>query len=194
MPSTNQEGPGEITHVLRQMRDGSPEALEQLVALTQADLRRIAAARMRGERADHTLQPTALVNEAYIKLVRGETLSFQDRVHFLSVMARIMRQIVVDYARAARAEKRGGGFHIVPTEGKELIGRGRDSDVLALDQALQRLERKDPRTLKVVELRFFGGLTIDETAEVLKVSPRTVKHDWEFGRAWLKKQLSPNRP
>ena len=184
---------GEVTRLLRIARDGDANALEQIYELVYAELRRIAAARLRAERDGHTLQPTALVNEAYLKLAASPGAGIQDRSHFLSVAARAMRQVLVDHARRRDAAKRGAGVAPATLTGRRLASpdpAGLDSDeLLALDAALDRLDAMDSRLRQVVELRFFGGLTDTEVGEVLGVTRRTVQRDWTRARAWLYGEL-----
>jgi len=184
---------GEVTRLLRVARDGNPEALDRIFDLVYEELRRIAAARLRAEREGHTLQPTALVNEAYMKLVASPGAGLQDRSHFLSVAARAMRQVLVDHARRRDAAKRGAGVEPATLTGRGLASpdaSGLDSDeLLALDDALDRLDALDSRLRQVVELRFFGGLTDTEVGEVLGVTRRTVQRDWTRARAWLYGEL-----
>jgi RNA polymerase sigma factor (TIGR02999 family) len=178
----------DVTTLLALYREGRRDALEQLVPLVYAELRRVAARALRGERQGHTLQPTALVHEAYVKLL-GQQTPWQDRAHFLGCAARIMRNLLVDHARARRAEKRGGaGLTVTLGEGLA-IEAARDLDVLALHEALEQLAALDARQARVVELRYFGGLSVEETAEVLDVSQATVYAEWAVARAWLRRRL-----
>ncbi len=196
MPETRSKKPGEITLLLARVQEGDREAEAKLIAEVYDELRKLAAAYLRRERPDHTLQPTALVNEAYLKLADLNRLRWQDRSHFFGVAARLMRQILVDHARARRAVKRGRDVVLVPASKALVIDRRQKnpSDVLAIHEALNALERKDARAAQVVECRFFGGLSIEETAEALHISPRTVRHDWQIGRAWLRDRLEPAKP
>ena len=184
---------GEVTRLLRVARDGEPAALDRVYELVYAELRRIAAARLRAERDGHTLQPTALVNEAYMKLAASPGAGVQDRPHFLAVAARAMRQVLVDHARRRDAAKRGAGVAPATLTGRGLASpdpSGLDSDeLIALDDALDRLDAIDTRLRQVVELRFFGGLTDSEVGEVLGVTRRTVQRDWTRARAWLYGEL-----
>ena len=173
---------GEVTRLLRVARDGDAQALEQIYVLVYEELRRIAAARLRTERDGHTLQPTALVNEAYMKLAASPGAGIQDRSHFLSIAARAMRQVLVDHARRRDAVKRGAGVEPATLTGRRLASPGDESELdsdelLALDAALDRLDEFDPRLRQVVELRYFGGLTDTEVGEVLGVTRRTVQRD-----------------
>lgn len=188
------ESPGEVTLLLERVRSGDKEAETRLIETVHGELRRIAKAHMRRERADHTLQTTALVNEAYLKLVGQKGAQFHNRAHFFAVAAKVMRRILVDYARSRLAEKRGAGRDVLPLDEALVFSPQRSGEVVALDEALQRLQREDERVSRVIELRFFGGLTVEETAEVLNVSARTVKREWSFGRAWLRAELGPGGP
>jgi RNA polymerase sigma-70 factor (ECF subfamily) len=180
-----------VAQLLVAHRDGDREALDRLVPLVHAELRRIAARYLSHERSDHTLQPTALVNEAYLRLLQAEDLAFENRPHFIGIAARLMREILVDYARRHGARKRGGNRQRVTlTEGVALQEAGEDVDLLALDEALGRLAEKDAHLARLVELRYFGGLTVEETAEVLGSSPRTVKREWAVARVWLRRLMT----
>jgi RNA polymerase sigma factor (TIGR02999 family) len=179
-----------VTRLLVDVRLGRRDALDRLLPLVHDELHRIAAGYMRRERADHTLQPTALVNEAYLRLVDQRDVEWRDRAHFLGVAAQLMRMILVDHARARRAAKRAGGAERVPLDETVLVGGERDIDLLALDEALGRLAAFDAGLCRVVELRYFGGLTTRETAEVLGVSPATVEREWATARGWLRRELT----
>lgn len=181
---------GEVTRLLVQLRKGDPDAESKLVPLVYKRLHQLAAGYMRRERRNHTLQPTALVNEAYLRLISQEKTDWHDRAHFFGVAARLMRQILVDHARARQAGKRGGLAEKLPLDEAWDFCPTKSQELVQLDDALQRLERFDPQQARVVELRFFGGLTVEETAEVLGISPRTVKRDWSVARAWLHGELS----
>lgn len=163
-------------------------ALERLVPLVYAELRRIARACMAGERRGHTLQPTALINEAYLRLVDVRQVDWQNRSHFLAMSARVMRRVLVDMARARKGERRDGGAQVTLDERLAVVGEP-GQDVLALHDALDALAKEHPRKSQVIELRFFGGLTEQETAGVLHVSPDTVTRDWRFAKAWLQREL-----
>jgi RNA polymerase sigma factor (TIGR02999 family) len=184
-----------ITDLLQAWGRGDPDALTQLTPLVYAQLRKLAGNQMRRERVGQELQTTALVHEAYLRLVRIGDLRWQDRTHFFAVSARIMRRILVDGARARRRVKRGGGAayeaHDGPFDFDRLAASKteRSSELCALDDALESLATVDARRAQVVELRFFGGLTVDETADVLSVSPQTVMRDWRLARAWLTREL-----
>jgi len=183
---------GAVTGLLLKWRQGDAEALARLLPLVYDELRQIAARQLQRERADHTLQPTAIVHETFLKLVDLPRLQWQDRAHFLAVASRLMRQVLVDYARARHTLKRGGSQppreQAEPAEQAVAI-EGGQVDVLALDSALERLAAFDSEQARLVELRFFGGLTIAETADVLRSSPATVKRDWDTARTWLFREL-----
>jgi RNA polymerase sigma factor (TIGR02999 family) len=181
--------PAEITALLRRFQDGDEAARADLIVLVQQDLRVIAARYMRRERRGHTLQTTALVNEAYMRLVDVNSVDWRDRAHFFAVAANVMRRILVDHARRRIAGKRGGGFELLPLDEGLACAPAEPEELVKLDDALERLAAKDPRSSRVIELRFFGGLSIEESAEVLKVSPRTVKREWTFARAWLREEM-----
>ena len=177
-----------MTGLLLAWRGGDEAALEQLVPLVHQELHRIARGCMRGERAGHSLQATALVNEAYLRLIGAQQVDWQNRVHFLAVSARLMRRILVDFARAKNYQKRGGGAQAVTLdEALVVVEPGRD--LVAIDEALDALAKMDERKAKVVEMRFFGGLTVEETAAALSVSPDTVMRDWRLAKAWLMREL-----
>ena len=178
-----------VTTLLRAWRAGDAGALDRLIPLVHEELHRLAQGYMRGERPDHTLQATALVNEAYLRLVDA-AVDWKDRAHFFAVAATTMRRILVSHARGRLAAKRGqGGIAVTLCEDHAVVA-ARDTDLLALDEALAALERIDPRQSRIVELRYFAGLTIEETAGALGVSPATVKLDWSLARAWLFRELS----
>ena len=182
--------PGEITRLLVEVTRGNNEAESRLVPLVYTELRRLARRYMRQERPDHTLQATALVHEAYLRLAGEKEISWQNRAHFYGVAANIMRRILVDHARAKQAKKRGGSDQEVSFDEAVLAQPEAPKDFLAIDEALERLAERDPRQSRIVELRFFGGLSEEETAEVLGISVRTVKRDWQVARAWLYKEIS----
>ncbi len=183
----------EVTQLLRAWSEGDEQALEKLVPLVYAELHRLARYYMAGERAGHTLQTSALVNEAYLRLVDFKRVSWQNRAHFLGVSAQLMRRILVDFARSRRSLKRGGETVTVSLEERSIAFPDKGADVVALDDALTTLAAMDPRRSRVVELRFFGGLSAEETAEVLKVSAETVLHDWKLAKVWLLRELSMDR-
>ena len=179
-----------VARLLVAHRGGDREAFDRLVPLVYAELRRIAARYLSRERAGHTLQPTALVNEAYLRLVQSDDVEFENRAHFVGIAARLMREILVDHARRHGARKRGGRQQRVTlTEGVALL-EASDVDLLALDEALEKLAEKDAHLARLVELRYFGGLSVEETAEVLGSSPRTVKRDWAAAKVWLRRRMS----
>jgi len=178
-----------LTTILREIADGKDHSLARLMPLVYDELRRLAALHLRTERADHTLQPTALVHEAYLLLLKQEKREWQDRALFFQVAAQMMRRVLVDYARQHHRAKRGGSAIKVSLEDVSLFAKGRAAEVLAVDESLNRLAVKDARQAQVVELRFYGGLTVEETASVLKISPKTVKRDWNVARAWIYGQL-----
>jgi RNA polymerase sigma factor (TIGR02999 family) len=179
----------DVTRLLARWKDGDEAALQQLVPIVHEELRRLAWRQMAGERPGHTLQPTALVNEAYLRLVNLKEMQWQNRAHFFAMGARLMRRILVDFARSRGYQKRGGGAKQVSfTEALE-VAEGQPTDVVALNDALEALADVDERKSRVVELRFFGGLSVEETAEVLNVSRETVKRDWKFAKMWLLRHL-----
>jgi RNA polymerase sigma factor (TIGR02999 family) len=180
----------EVTVLLRAWSEGDEKALDALMPLVHDELRRIARGCLQGERANRSVQATELVNEAFLRLVDVQQVSWQNRTHFLAMSARLMRRVLVDLARTRAADKRGGGAVAVTLDEAAICGVARDADVARLDDALQALAALDGRKSRVVELKFFGGLTVDETAAVLKVSSKTVLRDWEFARAWLQRELS----
>ena len=182
--------PKEITELLVAWSDGDQAALEKLSPLVYGELHRLAHRYMQRERAGHTLQTTALVNEAYVRLIDWKNVRWQNRAHFFGVSAQLMRRILVDFARSRAYEKRGGGVHTVTLHDAIEVSNDKGVDLAALDEALSALAELDPRQSKVVELRFFGGLTNEEAAEVLKVSVATVRRDWSLARAWLHRELS----
>lgn len=179
-----------ITQLLSDCRLGDREALDELLPLVYSELRRLADSCFRRERSDHTLQPTALVHEAYMRLVGGGGVTWQNRTHFFGIAARLMRQILVNHAEARGAEKRGGDVRRVALDEAISFFQKQDIELVRLDDALATLERLDARQSQIVELRFFGGLSIDETAEALAISPATVKRDWDMAKTWLFRELS----
>jgi RNA polymerase sigma factor (TIGR02999 family) len=181
--------PGDVTLLLASARKGDRGAVDALLPIVYKELRRVASVYMRKERVDNTLQPTALVHEAYMKLVGQHSVEWQNRAHFLAVAAQQMRRILVDRARARSTSKRGGEMAVVQLDEGLASAVTRDRDLVALDEALRELARKDERLARVVELRFFGGLTIEETAEVLRISTATVDRDWVAARAWLRREM-----
>jgi RNA polymerase sigma factor (TIGR02999 family) len=185
--------PGEVTQLLAQLRAGDREAESKLMPLVYVELRRLAAYYMRGERADHTLQPTALVHEAYLRLIKLHKVDWQSRSHFFATAATAMRRILVDYARAHGANKREGLRDAICLDEAMVVFPARAAQLIALDDALDRLAKLDARKSKIVELRFFGGLSEEEAGAVLGVSARTVKRDWQFAKAWLYNEVNRNR-
>jgi len=178
-----------VTQLLRAWSGGNEEALTELLPLVDAELRRLAKAYMARERQGHTLQATALVNEAFIRLIDTGNVAWNDRAHFLGIAARLMRRVLIDHARARGMKKRGAGGYLVPLDEDMAIAPAANIDVLALDAALAALSAIDQRKGRVVEMRFFGGMTVEETAEVLHVSTDTVKRDWRMAKLWLLKAL-----
>ena len=181
----------EVTALLKQWGGGDRKALEQLLPLVYGELRRLAASYLRDERSDHTLQPTALVHEAYIRLAGQRDVAWQNRAHFFGIAAQMMRRILVDHARKRQAAKRDAAAWKVQTGDGVDLG-DRYPELLALDAALSDLEALDPRQARIVEMRFFGGLTVEETAEVAGISPATVKREWQTARAWLAREIRPS--
>jgi len=184
-PSTH-----EVTQLLLAWSDGDQTALEELTPLVYAELRRLAERHMRRERAGHPLQTTALVNEAYVRLVDLRQVRWQNRAHFFGMAAQLMRHILVDFARARLRAERGGFAQQVSLDEAAMVAKGRSAEFIALDDALQSLAEIDQRKSRIVELRYFGGLTVEEIAEVLQISPRTVMREWNLARAWLHRELN----
>jgi len=184
-----ESGPS-VTALLRAWSGGDQTALERLAPLVHGELKRIARRYMARERRGHTLQPTALVNEAFLRLVEVEGVQWQDRAHFFALAAQMMRRILVNYALARNAGKRGGAAHLVTLDEAMIVSPERDSQILALDGALEALAQVDARKARVVELRFFAGLEVEETAAVLKVSPQTVLRDWKLAKTWLAREMA----
>jgi RNA polymerase sigma factor (TIGR02999 family) len=180
----------DVTGLLHAWSAGDPHALDELMPVVYAELHRLASARLRSERGDHTLQATALVNEAFVRLVGQTRINWLNRAQFFGTAAQLMRRILVDHARERRSAKRGGGATRVELDEGLGAVEPRDIDVLALDIALERLERLDPRQSRLVVLRFFGGLTIDEVARVLEMSPATAKREWVTAKMWLRRELA----
>jgi RNA polymerase sigma-70 factor (ECF subfamily) len=185
MPSTH-----EITQLLGAWSAGDEHALEKLMPLVYDELHRLAQAYMGRERPGHTLQTTALVHEAYLRLIDSGRAGLQDRSHFFALCAKLMRRILVDWARARLSLKRGGDVRILDLEESLVVSPHASSELVALDDALKALEAFDPRKAQIIELRFFGGLSVDETAEVLKVSVETVARDWRLAKSWLRRELT----
>ena len=181
--------PGSVTGLLVAWGKGDEAAFQQLMPLVERELHRIARRCMAGERAGHSLQATALVNEAYLRLIDAQQVKWQDRAHFLAMSARLMRRILVDWARSKQYQKRGGGALKVTFDEALPVASERGEDLIALDEALQALAKFDERKSKVIELRFFGGLSVEETASVLSVSVDTVMRDWKLAKAWLLREM-----
>ena len=183
-----------VTRLLADLSAGKDQALDQLLPVVYSELRHQAARYLRRERQNHTLQPTALVNEAFLKLVEQRNVHWQNRAHFFGVAAQAMRRILIDHARSQRRIKRGGANPRVTLDEAVIAAESRSVDLLALDEALTRLAGLDARQARVVELRFFGGLSVEETAEVMKVSPATIKREWSMAKAWLHAELRSAPP
>jgi RNA polymerase sigma-70 factor (ECF subfamily) len=183
-------GEGDVTVLLNEMANGDPRAAEKLLPLVYTELHRLASSYMRRERSDHTLQATALINEAYLRL-SGENAQWNNREHFIGMAANVMRHVLVDYARAHKAQHRHGGLKRVEMNEDLAISANKLEQVVSLDEALKRLERLQPRQGKVVELRYFGGLSVEQIAALLGVSERSVKRDWSLARVWLFRALEP---
>ena len=184
-PSTH-----DVTRILRAWSDGDRRALDELIPIVYEELRRQAARYLRRERPDHTLQTTALIHEAYVRLVDQKDVRWQNRAHFFGVAAQLMRRILVDHARKDQALKRGGPAVALPLEEAAAVSGGPDMNLVALDEALTKLAAVDERKGRVVELKYFGGLTAEEAAEVLGVSEATVRHDWGLAKAWLRREIA----
>jgi len=179
-----------ITQLLIRWSEGDKAALEELAPQVYSELRRLAKYYLRQERPDHTLQASDLVHEAYLRLVKEEEMDWQNRAHFFGIAAVRMRHILVEHARSRQAGKRGGGEYRLSLSAANGLAEEQDVNLLALDEALRRLEELDTQKTRIVELRYFGGMTIEETAEVLKLSPATIKRDWSMARAWLRSEIS----
>lgn len=191
MPETRRH---DVTALLIEWRGGDDEAVQKLVPLVLDELRRLARRHMAGERPDHVLQPTALVNEVYLRLVNIRRVRWQDRAHFFAVAARLMRRVLVDFARAQKNRKRGGALHRVTLDPNLPVASDTPEDLIAIDAALQALAAQYERKAQVVDLRFFGGLSVEETAEALDISAETVMRDWKFAKNWLMRELSRSGP
>ena len=183
----------DVTALLIEWRDGDDGAVQKLLPLVHDELRRLAKRHMAGERPDHLLQPTALVNEVYLRLVDIHRIEWQDRAHFFAMAARLMRRVLVDFARAQKNQKRGGALQRVTFDQNLPIAGDTPDDLIDIDAALEALAAQHERKSQVVELRFFGGLSVEETAQVLKISPETVMRDWKFAKSWLVRELSRRR-
>jgi RNA polymerase sigma-70 factor (ECF subfamily) len=186
--------PERVTQLLIKWRNGDTTALDQLVPLVYEELRRLAKRSMGRERRDHTLQTSALINEAYLRLADQSTANFQNRAHFFAVAAQVMRNILIDHARSYQYEKRGGGAQRVSLDSSITLTEERAAELVALDDALRSIAAVDPRKSEIIELRFFGGLNIDETAEVLGLSPTTVQREWRAAKAWLHRFIDGEDP
>jgi RNA polymerase sigma factor (TIGR02999 family) len=184
----------QVTRLLVDWRNGDQGALEQLIPLVHDELRRVARRHMAHERVGHTLQATALVNEAYVRLIDIRQVNWQDRAHFFAMSSRLMRRILVDFARSKGYQKRGGGAQKVSLDEALIVSSEPGADLVALDDALDALAAFDARKAQVVEMRFFGGLSVEETAEALKVSVDTVMRDWKLAKAWLLRELAGQDP
>jgi RNA polymerase sigma factor (TIGR02999 family) len=180
----------EITQLLARFRSGDRDAESRLLALVYAELRRMALLCLNRERPDHTLQPTALVHETFLRLAKGNQPRWEDRVHFFAVAGRLMRQILVDYARHHNAGKRGGSRERIPLGEELTFSEDKSYQLLSLDEALGRLAKQDERQSRIVEVKFFAGLNVEEMAEILQISPRTVKREWTMARAWLHREMT----
>ena len=185
--------PDDVTQLLIKWSKGDKDALDELTPLVYAELRRLARGYMGRERQDHTLQTSALINEAYLRLIDQQSVEWKDRAHFFAVSAQIMRHILVDHARKHQTDKRGAGAQKLALDDAAAANHQKAAELLALDEALNDLAAIDPRQSHIVELRFFGGLTVEETAEVLKVSPITVKREWRTAKAWLRDAVAKNK-
>ena len=186
-----EENSQQITRLLKRWSDGDAEVLDDLMPLVYAELRRQASGYLRRERSNHTLQPTALINEVYLKLIDQRDVKWQNRAHFFAIAAQAMRRILVDYARGRKREKRGSAAENLPLdEALTIVSREKSVDLVALDEALNKLAQFDERQAKVVELRYFSGLSVDETAEVLNVSNVTIRRDWNMAKAWLHQEIT----
>lgn len=184
-PSSNN-----VTQMLHDWSKGDQKVLDRLIPIVYEELRRQATRYLRRERPGHTLQTTALIHEAYIRLIDQKSVRWQNRAHFFAISAQLMRRILVDHARSRQAAKRGGSDIKLPLEEAMIVSQGREVNLVALDEALERLAVIDPQQSRVVELRFFSGLSVEETAEVLGVSPRTITRDWNVAKAWLRREIS----
>lgn len=189
MASVQEDPPGKITRLLREIREGDSDAFDRLMPLVYDELRQIARRQLRGERSDHTLDTSALTHEVYLKLVGEAEVDWENRTHFFVLAARAMRQILIDHARKRNAQKRGGNWTRTTLSSRNLRVEVQMGELIDLDEGLRRLHEIDERASRVVELRFFGGMTEDEVAEVLDVSTRTVQRDWRKARAWLYKEV-----
>ena len=183
----------DITQLLRKMRGGDRDASAKVIPLVYDELRRLARSYLQRERTDHTLQPTAIVHEAYLRLVEENEITWENRSHFFAIAARLMREILINYAKARQTGKRGGGTHKLSLEAAEFVPQESADDLVALDELLKNLARQYPRQSEVVECKFFGGMETKEIAAALEISEKTVLRDWQFARLWLLRQLSRER-
>jgi RNA polymerase sigma factor (TIGR02999 family) len=182
--------PSDVSRLIAEYRQGNREALERLLPLVYGELRRIAAYHLRDERSNHTLQPTALVHEAYMRLAVRSEINVNDRTHLVALAAQVMRHVLVDYARARRRDKRGGGKTMVALDDALEVHGEREADLVALDEALTELSSMSPQQGKIVEMRYFGGLSIEEIAQTLGIAVARVRSDWTIARTWLRRELS----
>jgi len=189
MPNISKQN---ITLMLNKLSNGNTIVIEQILPLVYDELRKISSKYLSDEYRNHTFQTTELVHEAYIKLIGNQSISWQSRAHFFGIAAKTMRQILVDYARKRNSQKRGSGKTKLSLDDAQLVASESDDQILALDEALRKLEGVEERSGKIVELRYFSGLTIEETAELLNISSATVKRDWQFAKAWLYKEIQQN--
>ena len=180
---------GDVTRLLGELSQGNQQALSELIPLLYSELRRLASYYLQRERGDHTLQATALVHEAYLRLVDQKAAHWENRSQFMSIASQVMRRILVDHSRGHNAAKRGGNVGKVFLEEAGIVAKGRGAEIVALDDALNRLAELDPQQARLVELRFFGGLSIEETASLLGVSPATIKRNWSVAKAWLAREM-----
>jgi RNA polymerase sigma factor (TIGR02999 family) len=185
-----QSDAGEITRLLAGWREGDRSVLNRLVPLVRAELDRLARRHLGRERPHHQMQPSSLVQEAFLRLLPGAGVAWQDRAHFFAVASQVMRHVLVDHARERLRQKRGGGAPLIPIDAAVVLSSQQVEQIVAVDLALQRLANTDERKSRVFEMRFFGGLTVEEAAEALGVAPNTVIRDWNFARAWLRRELS----
>src|SRR5689334_21259233 len=181
---------GEITRLLAGWREGDPAMIDRVLPLIRTELHRLARRHLAHERRNHTMQPSSLVQEAFLRLLPRINAGWRDRTHFFAVASQIMRHVLVDYARERRRTKRGGGAVHIPVDVAVVLSSDQVEEIVAVDLALQRLAKSDERKSKVLEMRFFGGLSVEETAEALGVAPNTVIRDWNFARAWLRRELN----
>jgi RNA polymerase sigma-70 factor, ECF subfamily len=186
--------PGDVTLLLKAMNRGDKAAADQLLPLVYSELHRLAKSYMSRERRDHTLQPTALINQAYLRIAQQENVEWQNHAHFIGFAANVMRRVLVDHAREHNAAMRGGGRVRVDLDEGIAVSKERSSEILLLEEALTRLETLNPRQAKVVEMRYFGGLSVEEVASVLGIAPRSVKRDWALARMWLFEEIQKGAP